>query len=128
MGPKYILVASIGDETSVTGYADRPKQTDITALGEGEYTLRREDGAVIKHFTVLRNRNSNLAIVNRTPDGLEGISTFNLGRLVKRYEGIVKLWPAQASQVKKITNEIAAREAVVAAASKTYVEVEAVAS
>lgn len=109
---KYILITPAG----VLGQTERPTQDEIKGLGAGEYVLRRADGAVIKSFTVYQNQKGNLSITSATPQQLEGVSTYNLHRLVKRYEGIVKLWPAKQVDVKKVTTEIDSRMAVLSAA------------
>lgn len=115
MDTKYILTAQKeGTADVVTGYADRPKQDEVKEMGEGEYTLRRIDGQVLRHFRVTTNRNGNLTITSITPDGLEPLSALNLERLAKQYIRIVKIWPAQSSAARKIANEMSARARLVA--------------
>jgi hypothetical protein len=93
---RYMLETG-GDPPQQEGLTERPTHEDIKGRGEGEYTLRRDDGTVIKHFRVSTNRNGNLKVEALSPDGLEGISTLNLHRMIKDYRRIVKLWPGSAS-------------------------------
>ena len=113
---KYILVgANGGPYTTDT----RPTQEDIKSFGEGEYTLRKGDGQVSKHFAVVTNRNGNLRVDATDPEGLDAISTLNLQRMVRDYARIVKCWPnsASAKDYKRVTAEVQARAALVGAVS-----------
>jgi hypothetical protein len=113
---KYILeqVEPTSDgSTAAAGVEDRPTQEQIKERGLGDYALRRgKDGSLIKSFTVYLNRNNNLAITSHTPDGLNGISTVNLNRMVKAYAVICKNWPAKQADLRKITSELERRSAL----------------
>lgn len=88
----------------------RPTQVEIRERGLGNYTLRREDGSVIRHYTVSTNRNSNPKVTTATPEGLAGVTTLNLGRLLKAYTTVVKYWPVKTSDRKRVEAEIAYRD------------------
>lgn len=106
-------VTSSGERRCVN-MLDRPTQEQIKGqFGLGEWTLRRGDGTALKHYRVTRNRRGNLGIEPSTPVNLDGISILNLNRLVRYYDRIVKIWPAQTAQVRKVQAELAKRDALV---------------
>ena len=109
---KYIIT---GTKAGPYGTDSRPTQEDFKSFGEGEYVLRRADGSVAKHFRVSLNRNSNLKMEASDPEGLDGISTLNLERMVRDYQRIVKCWPksASAKDYRKVVDEVQARAALV---------------
>lgn len=117
---KYIVV---GTNEGPYGTDDRPTQEQIKSFGEGDYVLHRSDGSISKKFRVTRNNRGNLRVDGLSPEGLEGISTLNLQRMVRDYGRIVKLWPASASarDYKKVTNEIQARAALVGTGEHHFV-------
>jgi hypothetical protein len=108
----YLVVLDDHDH-SVRRFTGRPTQEEIKALGTGSYTLAHDDGQSIKDFTVVVNRNGNLQITGTTPPELEKMSTLNLNRLLRYYERIVKIWPAQARQVKLVTGELTRRQKLI---------------
>ena len=130
--PKYIIQSTphvftdgtsvVGREPTTVGFADeRPTQEHFKSLGIGEYELRRGDGSLTKSYLVTRNRNNNLTITGYAPDGLAGISTLNLNRLLKYYEKIVKYWPVKNADVRKIQSELTLRSTIIAQATEPFV-------
>lgn len=109
---KYIVT---GTGSGPYGCETRPTQASFKDFGEGEYALRRGDGSISKHIIVTTNRNGNLKVEGLTPDGLEGISTIVLNRMVRAYAPIVKAWPrsASAKDYRKVIDEVQARAALV---------------
>ncbi len=97
------------------GVNKRPTQEQLKGRGLATYTLRRPDGSVVKRWRVVINRNGNPKVETETPINLEGVTSVNLGRMLRAYERIVRHWPAKASDVRKINAELAARGAIVPA-------------
>lgn len=109
---KYIVC---GVKPGPYGTDTRPTQEQVKSFGPGEYTLRKGDGSVSKHFLVSTNRNGNLKMEASSPDGLDAISTLNLERMVRDYARIVKCWPKSPSarDYKKVVDEVQARAVLV---------------
>jgi hypothetical protein len=99
---------------TVLAFDERPTQDSVKARGVGEYVLYRGDGQALKELSVIRNRNSNLKVIGRTPSTLDGMSTLNLNRLLKRYDPIVKIWPEQSRAVTAVRKQLDQRAALVA--------------
>ena len=98
-----------GDE-GIESLDSRPTQVEIKERGEGLYTLRREDGSAVKVFTVRRNQKGNLQVAATTPEGLDGVTTLHLQRIVKALTTAAKYWPAKLGDVKRVEREIAHRD------------------
>ena len=110
---KYILQAVTAGHSTIVVADERPTMEWVKdACGEGTHTLFNGEGKVLRRFTVSTNRNGNLKIVGHTPEGLEGISTLNLHRLVKQYVRIVKVWPAKLADTRALAKELNRREAL----------------
>lgn len=102
------------------------------AYGRGVYTTYRPDGQAVRTYHVRLNRKGTLSVESNKADGLEGMSTLNLERLVKRFDAVTKIWPTGvAQQVRKVNAEIQRRKDMVdsvAAKQRTVLEAEEVAS
>jgi hypothetical protein len=110
---KYILQAVTEGHSTIVVADERPTMEWVKdACGEGTHTLFNGEGKVLRRFTVVTNRNGNLKITGTTPEGLEGVSTLNLHRLVKQYVRIVKVWPAKLSDTRALSRELTRREAL----------------
>lgn len=111
---KYIVT---GVQRGPIGCETRPTQESFKDYGEGEYAIRREDGSVSKHITVSINRNGNLKVEASSPEGLDGLSTIVLKRLVRAYTPIVKYLPksASAKEYRRVLDEVQARAALISA-------------
>jgi hypothetical protein len=84
------------------------------ALGRGVYTTYRPDGQAIRTYHVRLNRKGTLSVDTEKATGLEALSTLNLERLIKRFDGITKIWPAGVNtQVRKVEAEIQRRKTLV---------------
>lgn len=82
--------------------------------GRGEYIVYRPDGQAIRSYTVRLNRKGSLSVETLKATGLEALSSLNLERLLKRFDGITKIWPAGvASQVRKVQQEISTRKILI---------------
>lgn len=97
----------------VTPIPERPTHDELKNKGVGVYSLRHHDGALIRRHHVDINRLSNMSISTELPRELEGVTTNNLGRLIRAYDKVVKYWPAKASDVRKIRVEIEFRNQLI---------------
>jgi hypothetical protein len=83
-------------------------------FGRGTYETYRPDGQMLRTYTVRLNRKQTLSVDSDKANGLEALSTLNLERLIKRFEGITKIWPAGVgTQVRKVHVEIERRKTLV---------------
>jgi hypothetical protein len=85
-----------------------------STFGRGEYITYRPDGQKLRTYTVRLNRKQTLSVDSEKATGLEALSTLNLERLIKRFEGIIKIWPAGVgTQVRKVEQEIQRRKELI---------------
>src|SRR5215203_65186 len=115
---KYLIDGQSIDERAEEVNSTFPFLTDVRFTGEmfaknfgrGTYETYRPDGQRLRTYTVRLNRKQTLSVESEKATGLEALSTLNLERLIKRFEGIIKIWPAGVGgQVRKVQTEIERR-------------------
>lgn len=125
MDTKYLIDGESIDEKAEEVNSTLPFLTDARftgdmfaqVFGRGTYETYRPDGQRLRTYTVRLNRKQTISVDSEKATGLEALSTLNLERLIKRFEGITKIWPAGvAGQVRKVEVEIQRRKALVDAA------------
>lgn len=125
MNEKYLIDGESIDDQAGEVNSTLPFLTDARFTGEmfaktfgrGTYETYRPDGQKLRTYTVRLNRKQTLSVDSDKANGLEALSTLNLERLIKRYEGITKIWPeGSRAQVRKIEVELERRKTLIDAA------------
>ena len=120
--PYYVEKVGVGVEL----FPARPKQEHLKAWGVGRYVFRTLDGKVTRVQEVVVNRNGNLKVIVGAPNELEALSLRYLEQLERLYEKVVRHWPTQAREAKKVRAEIDLRAEMVERAVVNFTEGEEV--